>query len=331
MSDYTAIANVLSKDKKIIITAHKSPDGDSIGSTLGFYHYLLKKGYDVKVLHPDRAAKYLEWMPGFKSILWFDEGKEQGANLLKEADVVFCLDYNAPKRVGDEMMVPLLESKAVKIMIDHHLYPDTFCDYIYSFPEVCSTSQLIIDLIVHLDGWDYFNEEIGTPLYAGLVTDTGSFRFPSVQPQTHLMVSELIKRGVIHSKVHELLFDTNTIDRLKLRGYALSQKLEVITPQNIAIVSLSAEELKQFNYQNGDTEGLVNMALSVEGIRAAVLFSQKDGKVKMSFRSKGDVFVNTIASENFEGGGHQYAAGGVSSLGLIETITKFKALVPKYF
>lgn len=331
MSDYSAIAKVLSQDKKIVITAHKSPDGDSIGSTLGLYHYLAKKGFDVKVLHPDRAAKYLEWMPDFSSILWFEENKEQMSQLLLQADVIFCLDYNAPKRVGDEMMLPLLDSKAIKIMIDHHLYPDTFCDYIYSFPEVCSTSQLIIDLIVHLEGWEIFDEKIGTPLYAGLVTDTGSFRFPSVQPQTHVMVAELIKRGVKHSLVHELLFDTNTIDRLKLRGYALSQKLEVISPQNIAIVSLSAEELKQFNYQNGDTEGLVNMALSVEGIRAAVLFSQKDGKVKISFRSKGDVYVNTIAAEHFEGGGHQYAAGGISNLSLSETLSKFKSLVPNYF
>lgn len=331
MSDYSAIAPLLKDNSKIIITAHKSPDGDSIGSSLGLFHYLQKKGLNVHVLQPDKAAKYLEWMPGFDQITWYENEKEKGDQLLEHADLIFCLDYNSPKRVGDLMMDALVNSKAVKVMIDHHLFPDTFCDYIYSFPEVCSTSQLILDLIHHLDGWDYLDENIGTPLYAGLVTDTGSFRFPSVQVETHIMVAKLIEKGVKHSRVHELLFDTNTIDRLKLRGYALSQKLELIEPQNIAIVSLSAQELTQFNYQNGDTEGLVNMALSVEGVRAAVLFSEKDGKVKMSFRSKGDVYVNHLASDHFEGGGHQYAAGGISTLSLNDTIHKFKTLVPKYF
>ncbi len=331
MSDYSAIKSLITAGKKVVITAHKSPDGDSIGSTLALFHFLRKQGVEVEVLHPDRAANYLNWLPGFESIHWFEEQVEIGTKLLQEAEVIFCLDYNAPNRVSKEMQVPLEAASGVKIMIDHHLNPDTFCDYIYSFPIVCSTCQLIYSMIDHLDQKELIDEDLATCIYAGLVTDSGSFRFPSVDAETHLIVADLIRRGLNHSQVHEKLFDTNTIDRLKLRGYALSQKLELIEPQMIAMVSLDSKELDQFNYQKGDTEGLVNMALSIEGVRAAALFSEKDGLVKISFRSKGDVHVNTLAADHFEGGGHKYAAGGISNKSMQETLSLFKSLIPNYF
>jgi phosphoesterase RecJ-like protein len=332
MNDYKRIEQEISKANQIVITAHKSPDGDSIGSSLGLYHFIKALGRNVVVCHPDPSPAYLNWVEGADNILNAQDHKEEVQTEIDKADLIFCLDYNSLNRLGERMEEMLQKSDAKKVMIDHHLHPDDFSSITISEPSACSTSQLIVELIDQSGHLKLLNALIGTPLYLGIMTDSGSFRFPSVLPRTHEVLAELLRAGVKHSAVHENLYDSNTLSGLRLRGYALSNKLEIVPEYPIALIALSEEELNRFNYEKGDTEGLVNIALSIQGIKIAVFFSEKEGKVKMSFRSKGkDNPVNMLASENFEGGGHANAAGGISSLALEETVQKFKNLIPKYF
>ncbi len=331
MNDYKRIMQQVDGAESIVITSHKSPDGDSIGSSLALYHFLRAYGKNPIICHPDAAPSFLTWMPGGHDILHFDHTPERVAEKMAAADLIFCLDYNTSNRIGKDMEVHLLSSEAIKIMIDHHMDPADFCEIIVSEISVCSTSQLIYELIDQSENLELLNEDTGTAIYLGIMTDTGSFRFPSVQPRTHEILRHLLLSGVKHYKVHENVFDTNTIDRLKLRGYAISEKMEIMSDLPVAIISLTEEELERFNNQKGDTEGLVNVALSVQGIEMAVFLAEKDGVIKMSFRSKGDRFVNVMAGEHFSGGGHKYASGGMSTDSMEETIKRFKKVVYNYF
>jgi len=331
MNDYKRIMQQVDDADHIVITSHKSPDGDSIGSSLALYHFLRAYGKNPVVCHPDAAPSFLNWMPGGHEILHFDYSPELVAEKMAAADLIFCLDYNSSNRIGKDMEVHLLSSESIKIMIDHHMDPTDFCEIIVSETSVCSTSQLIYELIDQSGNLDMLDENIGMAIYLGIMTDTGSFRFPSVQPRTHAILEHLLKSGVKHYKVHENVFDTNTIDRLKLRGYAISEKMEIMYDLPVAIISLTEEELNRFNNEKGDTEGLVNVALSVQGIEMAVFFAEKDGIIKISFRSKGDRFVNVMAGDHFAGGGHKYASGGMSTDSMPETIKRFKNVVYNYF
>lgn len=318
------------KANNIVITAHKSPDGDSIGSSTALFQVLTKWGKQVTNIHPDAAPEFLHWVPGQSQIIPFDTETIKASKLLEEADVIFCLDYNEPSRVGSDMQSVLENTKAMKIMIDHHLHPSDFCALRISDTSVCSTSQLVYEWLESIQQLDTIDPEIGASLYLGIMTDTGSFRFPSVSAKTHLILADLITRGVKHWEIHEAVYDTNTLDRIRLKGYALSEKLVCLEGMPIAYASLSEEELKRFNYQKGDTEGLVNQILGIEGIKMAVFFSEKDGKIKISFRSKGDYFVNELANAHFSGGGHAYASGGISEDGLEATIKKFVTNVANF-
>lgn len=332
MTIYQQISNAINGAQKIAIVSHRSPDGDSIGSSMGLCHFLEKKGKQVVVCHPDAAADFLKWVEGSDKILIHDVEKEKVENELAEADLLFCLDFNAPNRVGRDMEPVLRAFSGTKVVIDHHLDPDSvFFDLIISDTSVASTSELIYELIEGMGDLEYLDAKIGTPLYLGIMTDTGSFRFPSVRPKTHEILAELMRKGVVHFKVHEQVFDTNTVDRLKLRGYALSEKLELIPARPIGYIFLTEGELERFNYQKGDTEGLVNQVLSIEGIKVAAFFSEKEGLVKISFRSKGDYYVNQLAADHFEGGGHKYAAGGISHDGILEAVNKFRSVLDIYF
>jgi phosphoesterase RecJ-like protein len=331
MNDYQRIMHQVDDADHIVITSHKSPDGDSIGSSLALYHFLRAYGKSPVICHPDAAPSFLTWMPGGYDILHFDHSPELVAEKMAAADLIFCLDYNSSNRIGKDMEVHLLSSESIKIMIDHHMDPADFCEIIVSETSVCSTSQLIYELIDQSGNLDLLNEDTGTAIYLGIMTDTGSFRFPSVQPRTHAILEHLLKSGVKHYKVHENVFDTNTLDRLKLRGYAVSEKMEIMHDLPVAIISLTEEELNRFNNQKGDTEGLVNVALSVQGIEMAVFLAEKDGIIKISFRSKGDRFVNVMAGDHFAGGGHKYASGGMSADSMDETIKRFKSVVYNYF
>lgn len=326
-----AIAAILDA-KNIVITSHKSPDGDSIGSSLGLYQFLTAIGKSSVVCHPDEAPLFLTWLPGAHDIAILEKDKLKVQQFISKADLIFCLDYNSPDRTGEEMEVMLRQSSAKKIMIDHHLHPDTFCQIMISDTSSCSTAQLIYELIDQGGYIHVLNEKIGTPIYLGIMTDTGSFRYSSVQPRTHEILANLLRNGVSNSDIHEKVFDTNTINRLQLRSHIIADNLELIADFPVAVLTVTNRELKKYNYQKGDSDGLVNVALSIEGVKVAAFFVEReDGGIKISFRSKGDYHVNVIAMEHFSGGGHKYAAGGMSNESLENTVSRFKKLIPVFF
>lgn len=330
MNLYQDIERQIQAANTIVVSAHKSPDGDSIGSSLAMFHLLKKWGKSVKVIHPDAAPSFLHWVSGQSDILVLEENFEQGKDYFSKADLILCLDYNEESRVGEQMQEQLKGSSAIKIMMDHHTHPADFCQFTLSEVSASSTCELIYKWLCEIGKTNDIDEEIGSCLYLGLMTDTGSFRFPSVSAFSHQMAADLIQKGVKHYLIHEAVFDTNTIDRLKLRGYALSDKLTCLPDLPVAYIALTALELEKFNYEKGDTEGLVNQILSVQGIEMAVLFMEKDGKIKISFRSKGETFVNELAKKHFNGGGHVYASGGVSGESMEKTVSKFVTCVKDY-
>lgn len=324
------INGVLSPTKQIVIVAHKSPDGDSIGSSLGLYHYLKKLNYNVKVCHPDPSPYFLNWMNGVDEIIDAETQFDLVEKEILSADIIFCLDFNAMSRVGvmKEMMI---ESRAFKIMIDHHLNPSDEFDVLFSEPASCSTAQMIVDFIDARGDLDQLDVNIGEALYCGIMTDSGSFRFPSVTAHTHEVISKLMKGGVMPYKVHEAVFDTNTFDKLKLRSYAINEKMEILKELDTAIISLEKSELEKFNYVKGDTEGLVNVGLSIQGIKKSIFLSEGDGIIKISFRSKGqDNPVNVMANTYFGGGGHANAAGGKWDGNMAEAIAEVKRVLPEF-
>lgn len=331
MNIYQQIATEIKVASNIVITSHKSPDGDSIGSSLGLLHFIEKLGKIATVCHPDLAPSFLYWLDT-SGFLLMTEQPEEVASAFAAADLVFCLDYNATNRIGPDMQA-LLEGVTCKtVMIDHHLNPEEFPTFTVSETNASSTSELIVELIEQSGHGDLLDQKIGTPLYLGILTDTGSFRFSSVKPRTHEVLAKLLAAGVEHHLVHEVLSDNNTASRLRLQGYAMCEKLEIMEDYMVAVISLSKEELAKYNYQKGDTDSLANLVLSIKGMKAAIVFTERDGIMKISFRSKGaENPVNVMAGEHFSGGGHANASGGMSELTVTETLEKIKGLVPQYF
>jgi phosphoesterase RecJ-like protein len=332
MSIYQEIKQLVEKSSKIVITSHKSPDGDSIGSSVGLYLVLKGLGKDVVVCHPDPAPDYLHWVPNVGVIENWEENKLKVQQYLDNADLIFSLDYNEPSRLGEDMGGVLRVSKAKKVMIDHHLHPENYVDAMLSDTTSCSTCQLVYDVIEEANWNDFLSTDAGICLYLGIMTDSGSFRFPSVLSHTHEVVANLLKLNINHAVIHENINDTNTLDRLRLKGYACAEKLVVKEDLKIAYIWLTKDELKRFNHQKGDTEGLVNTALSILGMKVAVLFTEAEGYVKISFRSKGsDNPVNVLASTYFNGGGHANASGGRFDGKVEEAIDLFLEVAPQFF
>lgn len=331
MNIYKQIEAEIKAASHIVITAHKSADGDSIGSSLGLLHFIEKLGKKAVICHPDKAPDFLYWLDT-SSIILMEESPEEVTKEMQKADLIFCLDYNATYRLGEEMQVLLEKATCKKIMIDHHLSPEEFPTITVSEITASSTSQLIVDLIEQSGNLELLDEKIGTPLYLGILTDTGSFRFNSVKPRTHQVLAKILEAGVAHHLIHEKLSDNNTETRLRLQGYAMSEKLEILYENNVGIISLSKEELAKYHYKKGDTDSLANTVLSIKGMKAAIVFTERDGIMKISFRSKGtENPVNVLAKEHFNGGGHANASGGMSDLTVNETLEKLKRLIPKYF
>jgi bifunctional oligoribonuclease and PAP phosphatase NrnA len=317
----------LAQAKKILITTHKSPDGDAIGSSVAWYHFLKSQGKETLIVLPDEPADFLRPFLQNVDFMIYEKEEAKVDLMLSDFDLVFCLDYNAPSRVGKQMEALLDKVKCEKVMIDHHQNPVEFCEIVISRPEICSTCQLIYECIDEMDGLEFLTKSCCEAIYLGMLTDTGSFRYPSVTAKTHRILAHLLEMGVEHFKIHEAIFDVNTLDKIQLRAYAIANKFEKIPGFPIGLISMSSEELQRFNYQKGDTEGLVNVILSIEGISIALFLMEAQDGIKMSFRSKGTYFVNDFAEKNFSGGGHKYAAGGFSTDSLNVTISRFKALV----
>jgi len=323
------IIQLAGEAQNVVITSHRSPDGDSIGSSLGLSRFLKSLGIEATICHPDPCPNFLNWAKRSDIILDFENDTAAVKEAMTNADVIFSLDYNGAGRLGNDMGELLTSASAAKIMIDHHLNPDNIFDVSVSHPEVGSTSQLIFELIEASGNFSKITAEMMEPLYLGIMTDTGSFRFDSVDDRTHTIISKMLETGLNHTAIHENTFDGNRLDKLKLRGYAISEKLELIPEMKTAIVSLDEAEMERFNYIKGDTEGLVNIALSIEGVEMAAFFAEKDGKIKISFRSKGPA-INELAGDHFQGGGHKFAAGGVSFDDMNTTLARFKSVLPDY-
>ena len=328
--DINSIKTLLSSPKAIVIIPHKNPDGDAIGSSLGLYHYLKQFNHNVIIIAPNDYPDFLKWMPDETSILKYDNQKENCDAVITNADLIFTLDFNALSRIGD-MEAIVSHSEAVKIMIDHHQQPDDYATYTYSDVSMSSTCEMVFNFIEMLDDLDKINSDIATCLYTGIMTDTGSFRFPSTTSKTHNIIGQLIKKGANNADIHNQIYDTNSYARLQLLGRALSN-LKVIPEYRTAYITLSQEELNAFDFKKGDTEGFVNYGLSLKGIIFAAIFieSHQDEIIKISLRSKGDFSVNEVSRTHFQGGGHTNAAGGKSELSLSKTIDKFISILPQY-
>ena len=324
------ITNVLATSKKVVIVGHKNPDGDAIGSCLGLSFFLKAMGHDVNVMMPNDFPAFLKWMPGQENIMIYEKQTDTCKQVLQDADVIFTLDFNALDRVGS--MQPALENcSATFVMIDHHQAPSDYASIMYSDVSMSSTAEMVYHFIAALDGLKHISEAVATNLYTGIMTDTGSFRFPATSATTHRVIATLIEAGANGTAIHQDIYDTNTPDRLKLLGVAL-QNMTLMAAYNTAFITLSQKELDQNNFKKGDTEGFVNYALSVQGIKFAVIFieNQKDAIIKISFRSKGTFSVNDFARTHYHGGGHTNAAGGRSEKSLEATVTEFISILPTY-
>lgn len=320
----------IKKANSIVITAHQNPDGDAVGSILGLMHTLKLENKNCVCILPDRCPDFLKWMPGTDQIIFFDEETKKASELLNTADLIFCLDYNCTERTGKEMSEVLRNTKGFKIMIDHHPLPESFCNITISQTNDCSTCQLVYKFIYTLGFQNNVGKDAATCLYVGIMTDTGSFKYPSTKAITHYIIAHLIEAGADNGQIHIDTFDNDSESRLRLTGYALSQKLVVLKDNATAYFVLTEKELQDFNYQKGDTEGLVNYGLSIEGIKFAAIFMETPGLIKISFRSKGDVPVNEFMGQHFSGGGHKNAAGGRSNKSLDVTIKHFLSLIPAF-
>jgi len=331
MNDIQGLKKALSSSKNIVIIPHKNPDGDAIGSTLGLYHYLKKYNHNATVIAPNDYPDFLKWIPGEETVLKFDINKEVAIPIINEADFIFTLDFNSFGRI-DEMKAHVEDSKATFVMIDHHLQPEDYAMYMYSDPSMSSTCQMVYHFIDQMGDLEKVDKNIATCLYTGILTDTGgSFRFSSTTSTTHRVVADLIDKGAENAKIHNALYDTNSLSKLQLLGCALNN-LVVLKELNTVYITLTRLELQKYNFKKGDTESFVNYGLSLKGVKVAVIFieSSSDDYIKISFRSKGGFSVNEFARNHFNGGGHANAAGGRSNLSMVETINYFKKVIKEY-
>lgn len=331
IEDIHAINDLLKDPKNIVVIPHKNPDGDAIGSTLALSHYLKKRKHNVTVIAPNDYPDFLKWISGEHEILKYETQKAQADKKIAEAAIIFTLDFNSFSRIG-EMSNMVASSDATFIMIDHHQQPDDYATYMYSDVSMSSTCEMVYNFISFLGDESLIDADMAAALYTGIMTDTGSFRFPSTTSKTHRIIADLMDKGAQNATIHNNIYDTNSIGKLHLLGVAL-QNLVVLEEYHTAFITLTKKELTSFGFKKGDTEGFVNYGLSLQGIKFAVIFienMQGEEYIKLSLRSKGEFSVNEFARTHFNGGGHTNAAGGRSDLSMSDTVAHFKSLLPQY-
>jgi phosphoesterase RecJ-like protein len=324
MKPVQEIFPLLTAPKKVVITTHQKPDPDAMGSSLGMYHFLTSLGHEVSVISPTNWATWLNWMPSSECVIDYELTPQKGHEVLNKADWLFCLDFNTFSRTK-HLSQQLYDFKGTKILIDHHQQPDTVSfDYGISDTAKSSTAEMVYDFIVQSGHSDKINTPIGECLYAGVMADTGSFRFASTTASVHHMVAFLKERGLEHSKVHENIYDNFLENRLRFIGHVLMNRMEVFYEYNTVLIAISKKDLLRYQVKTGDTEGLVNFPLTIQGIKLAGLVIDRDEERKWSFRSKGGFDTNTFARKYFNGGGHFNASGGRTFDSLETTVEKFK-------
>ena len=328
MENIAALKEFLKEPRDIAIVSHRNPDGDAIGSSLGLFHYLDQFLHSIKVIVPSEFPAFLAWMPNVHDIMVYDIDPEDTTRCLQNADVIFCLDFNSLDRidkVGD-VIDPL---NCVKVMIDHHLYPEHFADYMLSDTTASSTCELVYDFIGLMGDHHRVNPDIAECLYTGILTDTGSFKY-ATSAKLFRIAGALLDVGIKDIKIQDLVFNSLTEKHLRIMGHVFHNRMEILPEYHTAIIVLTKKDYEYFDIQRGDTEGLVNMLLKMRDIKMAVFIHEQPTITKISLRSKGDFSVQEICQKHFKGGGHRNAAGGYSYIGLRPTVGKFKSILPEY-
>jgi phosphoesterase RecJ-like protein len=330
MQNIRAFMEFMAQPRTVVIVTHHKPDADALGSSLGLSGYLKINGHSVTVITPSDYPEFLHWMPGHESVIAYEKSKEAHvSDIINKAQIIFCLDFSALNRIYD-LAELVRSSSAKKVMIDHHLEPENFAEFVQWDVTSASTAGLVFNLIVELGDKEKISKDIANCLYAGLMTDTGGFRHSNTRHEEFLIASELVRLGASPTMVSKQIYDTNSLERLRLMGFVLSEKLRVLPEYNTAYMTLSAEELKKFGSQTGDTEGFVNYGLSIKGIKLSVMIYERKDSIKLSLRSLGSFSVNEMARKYFEGGGHRNASGGTSNKSLEETLKHFLEILPLY-
>lgn len=329
ISKYTKqLSKLFSASENILIICHINPDGDAVGAQLALYQYFNSKGKKVSLLAPNNLQEFLLWMDGADQINIFIKDRKKGRQLIESADLIIMLDFNQTGRLGEAEEL-VIASKAQKVVIDHHLNPEDFADLLISDSTKCSTSELIHEVICEVNGGNFMSKSYAEALYVGIITDTGNFEHGTYSSKTFRIVADLLDTGIVKERIINLIYNNFSSDRMRLQGFALNQRMVVLPEFQTAYIYLSKEDLKSFNHVKGDTEGFVNMPLSIKGIDFAVLFIEKENFIKLSFRSRGHFPSNEIASLYFSGGGHLNASGGEYFDTLENTIIYFLEVLKK--
>lgn len=318
------LKEVISTPKKVVIVTHRNPDGDALGSSLGWKSFLEKKGHSVTFISPTAYTDNLKWIPGTDTTVECENHKDRKScdTTIASADLIFCLDFNAVTRL-EAMGTSITNSQAYKVMIDHHQQPEDFANLAFSNTKYCATAEMVYDIIADLGETDLIDADMAECLYVGLATDNGFFQFNNTTPNAHLVAAALLSKGARPDYVSEKVNNIFRETRLRFFGYCLHEKLKLVNDGKVAYMMLSQPEIKRFNLQSGDSESLVNYPFKIEGVMMSVYFSEEPDRIKISFRSRGEIDVNTFARTYFEGGGHRNASGGKSTIGLVETEKKF--------
>jgi phosphoesterase RecJ-like protein len=331
LSKYTKeLSKLFSSSENILIICHINPDGDSVGAQLALYHYFKANNKNVSLIAPNNLQEFLKWMDGADQINIFIKDRKKCRKLIDNADLILMLDFNQPNRLGEAEDL-IMESKAKKVIIDHHLDPVNFADLIISDPGKCSTSELVHELVCEINGKTFMSRSYAEALYVGIITDTGNFEHGAYSSKTFRIVADLLDTGIIKEKIINLIYNNFSSDRIRLQGFALNQRMVVLPELKTAYIYLSKVDLKEYNHVKGDTEGFVNMPLSIKGINFSALFIEKDNFIKLSFRSKGQFPSNEFASLYFSGGGHLNASGGEYVDTLDNTIAYFIKVLKENF
>jgi bifunctional oligoribonuclease and PAP phosphatase NrnA len=323
------IGEIFERPAKSVLFTHINPDGDAIGTMLGLYWFMVAMGHKVTMVVPNEIPFFLQWLPGCDKIIVVEKNVEQARKVMRGAEVLICVDFNEPERLN-HLKEDFLQSKATKVLIDHHPGPEDFTDILISIPETGSASELVYELITGTGHQDLIDKKIAECFFVGIMTDTGCFNYNSSKPETYRVVADLLERGIDKDELFRMVYDNYSADRMRLLGFSLDKKMVVIPEYRTAYIALTREELARYNHVTGDTEGFVNLPFSIKGIILTALFLEKEDYIKISFRSRGEFEINKFSEKHFNGGGHKNAAGGEAYMSLDDTIKTFKSLLPLY-
>jgi len=323
------VKKLIHKADKIILLTHRSPDGDAVGSSLALYHFLTEYGKQVNIIVPNEIPYYLKWMPDIEEILDYEQNPELAKEVVEAADLIFCLDFNCPKRIGQmEPLLTLTDTK--KILVDHHLEPDNFCDITISHPEIASTSELVFRLICRMGLYEYVDKPCAVCIYTGMMTDTGGFTYNSNSPAIYFIISELLEKGIDKDEIYANTYNRYTENKLRLNGFVLLKRMRLLKNRKVSLITLSIGDIIRFGVQKGDTEGIVNLPMSIDTVVLSAMFREEKDMIKISLRSKGDFPSNIISKEVFGGGGHLNASGGEFYGSLNDAVQTFLDALPAY-